>query len=160
MKKEFIEYLKTKSPEGSGKPSSYARAMEILEEILFTESLLSARDVWKFINIDNVDDLYNLVLKNQTDLAGIFKDYKPESYWKNGYCSAALKEFKELLFSKFKAYPIMKTDYKNQVFIITNTYYNSISITQDMLSSFCNELGINYELSYTNYSKCIKISLK
>jgi hypothetical protein len=54
----------------------------------------------------------------------------------------------------------MKTDYKNQVFIITNTYYNSISITQDMLSSFCNELGINCELSYINYSKCIKISLK
>jgi hypothetical protein len=71
-----------------------------------------------------------------------------------------LKEFKELLFGKFKAYPMMKTDYKNQVFIITNTYYNSISITQDMLSSFCNELGINCELSYTNYSKCIKISLK
>ena len=70
-----------------------------------------------------------------------------------------LKEFKELLFDKFKAYPMMKTDYKNQVFIITNTYYDDISITQDMLSSFCNELGINCELSYSSYVKCVKISL-
>ena len=72
-----------------------------------------------------------------------------------------LKGFKELLFDKFKAYPIMKTDYKNQVFIITNTYYDGTSVTQDMLSLFCNELDINCELSYTNqYMKCIKINLK
>ena len=48
-----------------------------------------------------------------------------------------LKEFKELLFNKFKAYPMMKMNYKNKVFTITNTYYDDISITQDMLNSFC-----------------------
>jgi hypothetical protein len=72
-----------------------------------------------------------------------------------------LKEFKKLLFDKFKAYPMMKMNYKNKVFTIINTYYDDISINQDMLSSFCNELGISCELSYTNqYMKCIKISLK
>jgi hypothetical protein len=72
-----------------------------------------------------------------------------------------LKEFKKLLFDKFKAYPMMKTNYKNQVFTIINTYYDDVSITQDMLSSFCNELGISCELGYTNqHMKCIKISLK
>ena len=55
----------------------------------------------------------------------------------------------------------MKMNYKNKVFTITNTYYDDISITQDMLSSFCNELGISCELSYTNqHMKCINISLK
>ena len=29
-----------------------------------------------------------------------------------------LKEFKELLYNKFKAYPLMFTDYKNNTFII------------------------------------------
>lgn len=71
-----------------------------------------------------------------------------------------LKEFKELLFGKFKAYPMTKTNYKNKTFTIMNTHYDNISITQNMLSSFCNELGISYELGYTNqYMKCINISL-
>ena len=69
-----------------------------------------------------------------------------------------LKEFKELLFNKFKAYPMMKMNYKNKVFTITNTYYDDISITQDMLNSFCNEL-VSAEISsnanfLSNHASC------
>jgi hypothetical protein len=56
-----------------------------------------------------------------------------------------LKQFKEMLYDKFKAYPSMYTDYKDNVFIITNTYYEKISITQRKLSLFCNKLGIKYK---------------
>ena len=70
-----------------------------------------------------------------------------------------LKDFKELLYNKFKAYPMMRVNYKKNIFSISETYYENISITQNNLSSFCNKLNINYELDYTNYSKCIKINL-
>jgi len=71
-----------------------------------------------------------------------------------------LKEFKELLFEKFKAYPMIYTNYKKNIFSISETYYENISITQNNLSSFCNKLNINHKLSYTNhYSKCITINM-
>ena len=70
-----------------------------------------------------------------------------------------LKEFKELLYNKFKAYPMMRVNYKNNTFTISETYYEKVSITQNKLSSFCNKLNIDHKLDYINYSKCIKINL-
>jgi len=70
-----------------------------------------------------------------------------------------LKEFKELLYNKFKAYPSMYTDYKNNAFIVTNTFYENIDITQRKLSLFCNKLGIKYEKGFFGYTKCIKVHL-
>ena len=51
-----------------------------------------------------------------------------------------LKEFKELLYNKFKAYPMMRVNYKNNIFTISETHYEKVSITQNKLSSFCNKL--------------------
>ena len=53
-----------------------------------------------------------------------------------------LKDFKKLLFEKFKAYPTMELNYKKNIFTISNTFYDNISITQRKLSLFCNKLGI------------------
>jgi hypothetical protein len=55
-----------------------------------------------------------------------------------------LKEFKELLFQQFKAYPSMQTNYKNKTFIISNTYYENISIEVEQLCSFCSKLNIKF----------------
>jgi hypothetical protein len=70
-----------------------------------------------------------------------------------------LKEFKELLYDKFKAYPMFYTDYKNKKFIITNSFYKDIDITQTKLINFCKKLGIKYEKCYYHLSKSIKIDL-
>jgi hypothetical protein len=56
-----------------------------------------------------------------------------------------LKKFKELLYNKFKAYPIMITNYKNNTFLIKNTFYDDIDITQHKLQIVCDELNINYK---------------
>lgn len=69
-----------------------------------------------------------------------------------------LKEFKKLLYDKFKAYPLMFTDYKNNTFMISNTFYDNIDITQRKLSTFCDILGIKYKKSCA-YSYCIEIKL-
>jgi hypothetical protein len=52
-----------------------------------------------------------------------------------------LKQFKELLYNKFKVYPIMQTNYKDNTFIIIDSF----DVTQRKLSSFCDKLGIKYE---------------
>lgn len=97
IKDSFIEYLKTKSPPESGKPSSYAKAMEVLEDVLFEKAFLNAISIWTFINNENIEYFYDFVKKQQKDKNGIFKDYVPSSYWEKGYCSAALKEFGEFI---------------------------------------------------------------
>jgi len=72
--------------------------------------------------------------------------------------NVTVKEFKELIFENFKAYPLMYTDYKKNRFIISNTFYDNISITQRKLSLFCKKLNIKHELSY-EYSRCVIIDL-
>lgn len=96
-KELFIKYLESKSRSGSRKPHSYAKAMEVLEDVLFAKSLSKEVSVWDFINEENVLDLYEFVILQQKNVDGIFKDYKPSSYWKNNYCSSALKEFHRFL---------------------------------------------------------------
>ena len=71
-----------------------------------------------------------------------------------------LKEFKELLFEHFKAYPSMRTDYKKNVFVVGETYYDKIEIKQNKLCTFCDSLGIKYKKSIRYYfSKCVVIDL-
>ena len=68
-----------------------------------------------------------------------------------------LKEFKELLYNKFKAYPFMVTNYKNNTFLIRNTFYDGIDITQHKLQIACDELGISYRNSFNGvYIELIK----
>lgn len=99
-KESFITYLKTVSAENSGKPASYAKAMKVIEDVFFSEALASTTDIWQFISLDNIDAIYEVVLKEQRNEDGMFKNYEPASYWKNGYCSAALKEYKDFLIEK------------------------------------------------------------
>jgi len=96
-KEAFISYLKSVSAKNSGKPSSYAKAMEAIEETFFSKALIGATDIWNFISLENVDALYDLVLREQVKEDGVFKDYKPASYWKDRHCSAALREYKNYL---------------------------------------------------------------
>lgn len=71
-----------------------------------------------------------------------------------------LKQFKELLYKQFKAYPCMKTDYRNNTFIVSNSFYDNVSITQRKLSLFCNKLGVKYKKGHDcHYAKCIVIDL-
>lgn len=93
IKDLFIDYLKSQSPATSGKPNSYAKAMEVVEDVFFEKTFSDAISIWNFINSENIEQIYNFVREQQNSEDGIFKDYKPDSYWKKGYCSAALKEF-------------------------------------------------------------------
>lgn len=96
-KEAYLEYLKNKTPEGSGKAASYAKAMGILESALFKDSVVRGVDIWRFLNPDNIQSLYDYVLEEQKKADGIFRGIVPASYWEGGYCSAALAEYKAYL---------------------------------------------------------------
>lgn len=70
-----------------------------------------------------------------------------------------LKEFKELLKKQFNAYPIMHTNYKTKQFIITNSFYENIDITQIKLINFCKKLGISYKKGFYRLGKSVFIDL-
>ena len=72
-----------------------------------------------------------------------------------------VKEFKELIYDKFEAYPMMRMNYRKNQFEIVNTFYTSFYITQNKLVAFCKKLGINHELEYVgwSYSEAIIIKL-
>jgi hypothetical protein len=96
-KESFISYLKSISAENSGKPQGYAKGMEVIEEIFFSKALTDSVDIWNFITLDNIDALREVVLREQKNDDGIFKNYKPVSYWRDGFCSAALNAYKNFL---------------------------------------------------------------
>ena len=96
-KESFISYLKSISAENSGKPNGYTKGMEVIEELFFLKALTDSVDIWNFITLDNIDALREVVLREQKNDDGIFKDYKPVSYWRDGFCSAALNAYKSYL---------------------------------------------------------------
>ena len=59
-KDKFLEYLKSDSPDNSGKPGSYVIAIDVIGEVLFKDTVLKSIDVWRFINEKNINNIYQL----------------------------------------------------------------------------------------------------
>ena len=74
--------------------------------------------------------------------------------------SITVKEFKELIYDKFEAYPMMRINYRKNQFEIVNTFYTSFYITQNKLVTFCKKLGISHELEYVGWSFSEAIIIK
>ena len=96
----FIAYIRAENAEGSNRASSYIRAIELLDSILSRKAPkeFKAASIWSISSAKHIHSLYELVLEHQKlGDAGIFKGEKPISYWRDGFCSAALKSYKEFL---------------------------------------------------------------
>ena len=74
--------------------------------------------------------------------------------------SITVKEFKELIYDRFRAYPMMRMNYRKNQFEIVNTFYTSFYITQNKLVTFCKKLGISHELEYVGWSFSEAIIIK
>ena len=85
--------------EGSGKASSYLRALELLGPILAkTRTHPDCADVFAVESPERIGELYELVLEQQRrEDAGMFSGEEPASYWRNRFYSAALKSYQEFL---------------------------------------------------------------
>lgn len=125
MKEKFLDYLNQKYD--SGAPRSYIKAMEIIEEAFFTKNFISSTDIWNFINLENIDEIYSFVIEEQKNQNGVFKNLVPESYWKDRYCSAALKAYKEFLVSIIKKQEIRPSLTFPQIAFSINSFNEALN---------------------------------
>lgn len=100
FKDSYVTFIRAENAEGSNRASSYIRAIELLDSILKRKAPkeLNADSIWSISSAKHIQALYELVLEHQKlGQAGIFKGEEPISYWRDGFCSAALKSYKEFL---------------------------------------------------------------
>jgi putative restriction endonuclease len=101
LRNKFLTFLHDDNISGSGKASSYVRALDLLSEMLAASPMgfEDCVDIWQVTSIERLDKLYLLVLEQSRsvstspwNLPGL-----PPSYLRDGYCSAALKALEEFL---------------------------------------------------------------
>ncbi|MGB0743168.1 MAG: HNH endonuclease [Opitutales bacterium] len=100
-KTAFETYLYSENREGSGKASSYLRALELLSEMLQLAPMgfEDCRDIWSVDSADRLAELRERVLEEQKQgEASPWVDASiPPSYLRQGHCSAALSQLIEFL---------------------------------------------------------------
>ncbi|ANW96015.1 hypothetical protein AXE80_06845 [Wenyingzhuangia fucanilytica] len=96
VEKKYKDWLKQNEKKGSGKVSSYLRAINILiihfKVEVYTEN-----------NISKLKNIYNDLLLHQKDVNGKYFYNKAKSYGKDGYYASAIKSYIEFLTSESNA---------------------------------------------------------
>jgi len=98
----YSEYMRERNVQGSGQASSYIRALDLLVPILAKPKSKFAHfpNLWEIQSSTQISALYEYVLEQQRlGEDGLFKGEKPISYWRDRYCSAALKSYVQFLVS-------------------------------------------------------------
>jgi len=100
-KQKFEDYIHSGNVPGSGKASSYVRALDLLSEMLKAHPMgfADCQLIWSINSNERIESLYRLALaeskkgnQSKWNLPGI-----PKSYLQNGYCSAALKAYEKFI---------------------------------------------------------------
>lgn len=100
-KAAFEAYLYQDNKEGSGKASSYLKALHWLHEMLGVEAFgfEDALDLWSMTSVDRLFELRERVKREQKkgDSSPWVQEGISKSYLRDGYCSAALTQLIEFL---------------------------------------------------------------
>ncbi|MCP4076620.1 MAG: hypothetical protein GY744_10600 [Gammaproteobacteria bacterium] len=102
MKKDlYSKYIYSINTEGSNKASSYIKAIDWLCKMLEVEPLSfdDCKNIWTISSVDRLQQLYERVLieKRKGKSSVWVIDGIPKSYLRDGFCSAALRSYQELL---------------------------------------------------------------
>ena len=100
-KQAFTDFITETNLTGSGKASSYIRALDLLGQMLTIDALgfSDGTDVWAITSENCIDDLMGCVKREQAkgdDSIWLSTGIAP-SYLTKGYCSAALNSYKQFL---------------------------------------------------------------
>lgn len=96
----FQRFSEESHAKGSGTATSYVIALKKLNTALMDSGcfLLPGESVWDIHDINRLATLYNMVKTEQKKPdGGIFKHELAKSYWKQGFCLAAVKDFARFL---------------------------------------------------------------
>ncbi len=96
---QFYLFTLKNQAKGSGTAHSYVSAINKIDNALHSANMLNECDsVWNIRDNEKLLSLYHFINneKNKSD-GGIFKNEPSESYWRKGFCSAAVKKFVQFL---------------------------------------------------------------
>jgi putative restriction endonuclease len=98
---EYSNYLTQTNINGSGKATSYIRALDLLSEMLITQAFgfEDCIDIWCVSSLKRIAELRELVATEQRkgkDSIWLYSGIAP-SYLINGYCKAALSSYAKFL---------------------------------------------------------------
>lgn len=114
----FITYIFESNISGSGKASSYLRALDLLSEMLQIKAFGfdDCVDIWAVTSLHRLAELKALVTTEQSKKGGSewLNLGIPKSYLLNGYCKAALSCFEKYLLEKQQEDDLMQVFAKHQ----------------------------------------------
>lgn len=93
---DFLHFSTGLHASGSKAPPSYVTAIEKTNEALRRHGvfLSPGESIWTIRDRARLKELYELVKREQAKgERGIFSEEKSPSYWRNSFCSAAIKDF-------------------------------------------------------------------
>jgi predicted ATPase len=133
LKDPFESWLFERTKSGSGKVSSYIKALELISDKI-------RYDIFENYVIDKVIELYRDVLVEQKIEGGKYYDEKRPSYGMSGFYSAALKKYIEFLEDNRDIHLATKKDRSNgmeNIKIVKSEDYKNLSriiieITQEI----------------------------
>ena len=161
-RKGFIDFNTRLSPENSGKADSYARAIEILDNVLPYQNTidlhgLSLYEVNNIVVLEQIWDLVKEEVKKMKEgLPNIFDYGKPNqrSYPLNNFCSAALSSLIE--YAQFEGAEMIVRKESNPRTISTKLikYYDLTKEGEDVASESKRRKGQDYfrRMILSNYN--------
>lgn len=111
ISEEFYQYLEETSSKGSNTPPSYVQAIHILNTVFKAtrpELLAPTGNLWLITSSEQLAAIRKVILDEvKKPGCGIFQvaDQRQKSYWKNNFCSAAVRAF-----AQFQALQFRKRD--------------------------------------------------
>lgn len=130
VRDSYANHLQSTNVSGSGKASSYVRALELLQQMLSHKpcGFDDCRDLWNVDSIDRLEELRLRVLAEakigESSVWNI--DGMPRSYLRDGYCSAALRSFQKFL---------VEYHYEEEILKITKEHKDDESALTEKLNN-------------------------
>lgn len=100
VKKRYLSFSSEIHAEGSNTAVSYVAALNKIDTALHLHKVFLApnESVWNIRDIKRLSELYDLIKNEQKKSdGGIFREELSPSYWRGGFCSAAVKDFSQFL---------------------------------------------------------------
>ena len=101
LRQAFTDFIFNTNTEGSGKAASYIRALDMLGPILtrhYPRPIIQG-SMWHEFSLEDLQAIYEWILveKQRGNARPVLADFESRSYWTQGFCSAAVKAYREFM---------------------------------------------------------------
>lgn len=101
LKQSFRDFIFSTNSDGSGKASSYIRALDMLGPILtrhYPKDIIKG-SMWHKFEISDIKNIWEWICeeKKKGDASPVLADFESTSYWTKNFCSAAVRAYCEFI---------------------------------------------------------------